>query len=288
MSFESGKSDECGCIPEIVHADSTNFIQEDIDKCGRPCSGDASQLCGGRADASGSDTRYASIYKVVTNRPIGQQGSVATLPCQVGYSATATQHPDGAMAQWPINVRLPHYLTDPMTQCPNAPMQVGIFEPQFDSTGVFPSKGLAGDTVCMLVRGVDQAKGDKASLTMCGKPCGTVADATQEAFLAAWNAGGLLPNGQADPDAPAWITEVPFGVYDAQPLFCAAPDCPAGSNAPMHQCPNAPMPLMPQCPNAPMPLMPQCPHMPPYAPNALSTPMSPCSNAPMPQYAPAP
>ena len=126
-------------------------------------------------------------------------------------------------------------------------MQVGIFEPQFDSTGVFPSKGLAGDTVCMLVRGVDKAKGDKASLTMCGKPCGTVADATQEAFLAAWNAGGLLPNGQADPDAPAWITEVPFGVYDAQPLFCAAPDCPAGSNAPMPQCPNAPI-----CPSAPM------------------------------------
>ena len=99
VAFESGKSDECGCVPEIVHADSTNFIQEDIDKCGRPCSGDASQLCGGRADASGSDTRYASIYKVVTDRPIGQRGSVATLPCQVG-----------------------------------------IFEPQFDSTGVFPSK----------------------------------------------------------------------------------------------------------------------------------------------------
>ena len=102
VSHESGISDECGCIPQILHNDTTNFIQEEIAKCGRVCSGDSSQLCGGKEN-DGTDHRWANLYKVA---PPPAEGSLQ--PCEVR-----------------------------------------IFEPQFSSTGVFPSTGIAGDIICM-------------------------------------------------------------------------------------------------------------------------------------------
>ena len=112
---------------------------------------------------------------------------------------------------------------------------ISFFTPRVRTTGIFPTRGVAGTTIHVLLAGLPTEETSRwdARLRACGSACGlprvlvcgiecaAVSRSDNEAFLLEWANSSWL-------ESEPWADEVPMGVYDATPLLCAAPACAAG------------------------------------------------------------